>query len=131
LTGSCTVVPVPNALNKTCDDNNICTKDDRCVDGACAGDQDESHNDLVICGAIPPTDPASVNNNTIIILAVAGGAALIGAIAGLAFLLKRIRDKKLLDADTWNPDTFSSVAVSPLYKGSEKSVDNRLYEGSM
>jgi len=83
------------------------------------------------CGALLTTPPSSAANNSIIIFSVAGAAALIGAILGLAFLLKRIRDKKLLDAETWNPDTFNSVGSNPLYKGSSKSVDNRLYEGTM
>jgi len=105
---------------------------DRCINGTCSGDVDQNQaTNNVLCGALPPTTPTSVNNNSIIIFAVAGAAALIGAIIGLAFLIKRIRDKKLLDAETWNPDTFSSVGSNPLYKGSEKSVDNRLYEGSM
>jgi len=66
-----------------------------------------------------------------LIFGLVGAGALIGAIAGIAFLVKKIRDSKLLDPDTWDPDKFSSIGSNPLYKGSEKSVDNRMYEGSM
>jgi hypothetical protein len=117
---------VPDADNQTCNDFNICTTDDRCVNGTCAGDIDEGLVGTDEC--FPP--PASVNNNTIIIFSVAGASALIGAIVGLAFLIKRIRDSKILSPDTWNPDTFSSIGANPLYKGNQKVVDNRLFEGS-
>jgi len=80
---------------------------------------------------LPISPPSSANTSSIAIFAAAGGAALIGAVAGLAFLLKRIRDKKLLDAETWNPDTFSSIGSNPLYKGNSNMVNNQLYEGSM
>lgn len=131
-TGLCTVKPVDNAANVTCDDLNLCTINDRCTNGTCAGDVDpiQAENN-VACGAVIPAPPSSTNNTSIIIFAVAGAAALIGAIAGLAFLIKRVRDNKLLDAETWNPDTFTSVGANPLYSGSEKAVNNRLYEGSM
>lgn len=114
--------------NSTCDDTNVCTKDDRCINGTCIGDIDESLLESPPCGnpplpSVSPADPT----NLVVIFVVTGAAALIGAIAGLAVLLKKIRDSRLLDPDTWNPDTFSSVGANPLYQGSSKVVDNRLY----
>jgi len=111
-----------------CDDTNVCTKDDKCIKGACEGEIDESLLERPPCGnppapSVSPADPT----NIVIIFVVSGAAALIGAIAGLAFLIKKIRDSKLTDPDTWNPDTFSSVGANPLYQGSSKVVDNRMY----
>jgi len=119
--GNCVVNNVPNN-QKTCDDLNICTINDVCVDGECTG--------TLACNGTT-TDLVSstvVKNNSIIIFSVAGAAAVVGAIIGMAFLAKKIRDSKLTDPDTWNPDMFSSVGANPLYKGSAKTVDNRLYE---
>jgi len=126
VTGECLTEPRPNYENITCDDLNICTRNDLCVNGTCIGDVDPNTQDTEQCAPISP----SAVNNTIIIFSVAGAAALIGAIVGLAFLIKRIRDSNILSPDTWNPDTFSSVGANPLYKGNQKIVDNRLFEGS-
>jgi len=76
------------------------------------------------------SSPKAVKNTSIIIFAIIGAAVLIGAIAGLAILIKKIRDSKLLNPDTWNPDTFSSIGSNPLYKGSEKTMDNALYDAN-
>jgi len=130
MTGQCQSFVVDNSLNKTCDDGNICTFQDVCTNGTCAGVNNPALVNATECGFIPIINatPKQVKNTSIIIFAVAGAAALIGAIAGLAFLIKKIRDSKLLNPDTWNPDTFSSLASNPLYKGSEKAMDNALYE---
>jgi hypothetical protein len=126
LTAECVTFDRPNYENITCNDNNVCTRDDKCVNGTCIGDVDPLTIDTEQCS---PASPSAINN-TIIVFSVAGAAALIGAIVGLAFLIKKIRDSKILSPDTWNPDTFSSVGANPLYKGNQKIVDNRLFEGS-
>jgi len=82
-------------------------------------------------GYQPPGEaPAAPNTIPITIITVTVATAAVGAIVGLAFLIKKVRDSRLLDPDTWNPDTFSSVGANPLYKGSVHTVDNRLYEGA-
>jgi hypothetical protein len=125
-TGTCVIENRPNYENITCNDRNVCTKNDLCVNGTCIGSVDQT---LIGTEQCSPVSPSAVNN-TIIIFSVAGAAALIGAIVGIAFLIKKIRDSKILAPDTWNPDTFSSVGANPLYKGNQKIVDNRLFEGS-
>jgi len=115
--------------NSTCDDKNVCTKNDACFNGTCIGEIDDSLLERPPCGnpPVPSVSPADPTN-VVIIFVVAGAAALIGAIAGLAFLIKKIRDSRLTDPDTWNPDTFSSVGANPLYQGSHKVVTNRMYD---
>jgi len=110
----------------TCDDGNLCTTGDSCQNGTCVGTEDESLAEtLTECGASTNND----NKNTMwIILGTAAGLTS-GAAIGAAVLIRRIRKSKLMDPDTWNPDAFSSIGANPLYKGSVKSVDNRLYEG--
>jgi len=47
----------------------------------------------------------------------------------MAFLIKKIRNSKITNPDTWNPELFSSIGANPLYKGNQSVVNNRLYEG--
>jgi len=122
-TGECVLSPID--ANITCNDGNVCTMNDICVNGTCIGETDPTLAQSVECGFVP----SSPVTNSIIIFSVAGAAALIGAIVGMAFLIKKIRDSKLTDPDTWNPEAFNSIGANPLYKGSSKVVDNRLYEG--
>lgn len=122
--GQCIIEPRPDTDNITCDDTYFCTKDDRCTNGTCVGVTDPALAGTIDCGYVPP----GAGSQLAIILSVAGAAALIGAIAGLAFLIKKIRDSKILSPDSWNPDTFSSIGANPLYKGNQKVVDNRLFD---
>jgi len=129
-TGICNIA----ILNGTeCNDRNQCTKDDTCdEDGLCVGTPDPDVANTTACGYVPPVNPPEPGDPTslIIIFALAGAGALVGAIIGLAFLVRKIRNSKLLDPDTWNPDTFSSVGANPLYQSSSRVVDNRLYEAN-
>lgn len=131
-TGSCQTFVVPDSANKTCDDGNICTYQDVCSQGNCKGIENPALVNATQCGFVPliTSSPKAVKNTSIIIFAIIGAAVLIGAIAGLAILIKKIRDSKLLNPDTWNPDTFSSIGSNPLYKGSEKTMDNALYDAN-
>jgi hypothetical protein len=105
---------------------------DTCINGTCRGVIDPSLQFTEQCGFNGTSIPsASVNNTAVIAFSVAGAIAAIGAIVGMAFLIKKIRNSRLTDPDTWSPDTFSSIGANPLYKGSEKIVDNRMYEGSI
>jgi len=122
-TGACVLTSVDAADNISCNDGNGCTKDDRCREqGTCEGDNDDSL--ALIC--FPPP-PDSVQNPAIIAFSIAGAAALIGAIVGIAFLIRKIRNSQLMNPDSWNPDMFSSVGANPLYKGNKNVVDNALY----
>jgi len=111
-----------------CSDGDPCTHQDQCVLGACVGVPDPDKKDFEICGGTPPTDDKTAS--IAYAFAAAGAAALIGLIIGLAFLIKRIKNSKLMDPDTWNPDTFSTIGANPMYKASEMVVDNKLYEAS-
>jgi len=123
-TGMCVLDAVTNSENVTCDDGNICTFNDVCVNGTCGGELDSSLAGSAACGFVP-NNP--VKNPAIIIFSVAGAAALIGAIVGIAFLARKIRNSQLMNPDSWNPDMFSSVGANPLYKGNQNVVDNALY----
>jgi len=91
---------------------------------------DPTKSSLPACGGSSPSgSSATANNNTIIIFAVAGAAAFIGAILGFAFIMRKIRQSKLLDPDTWNPDKIGSVGTNPLYKNLGTTKENLLYEG--
>jgi len=123
-TGMCVTQNIPNDRNVVCNDQQFCTTNDRCVNGTCTGDINSTlAATYEQCGATPPppTDTKSVTDKSYIIFSVAGAGALIGAIVGMAFLIKKIRDSKLMDPDSWNPDSFSSIGANPLYKGSEKN----------
>jgi len=109
---------------------NDCTTNDTCVAGSCKGTSDPIKAALVVCGGSPPAGSSTTTNNTtIIIFALAGAAACIGAIVGGAFLLKKVRQAKLMDPDTWNPDKIGSVGTNPLYKNLGTTKENLLYEG--
>jgi len=123
-TGDCLIID----LDRRCDDDNICTTNDHCINGSCIGESTNETRSLVACGAIPPEQSEDVGGTSLIVFTVAGAAALIAAIAGIAFLIKKIRDSKLLNPDTWDPDKFTSIDVNPLYSGLENVVDNPLAE---
>jgi len=121
----------PDYTNSSCNDNNQCTDGDICHLGVCAGVSTETTRKLPACGFVQ--SPVQEANPTvpITVITVTVAAALIGAIIGAVFLIKKIRQSKLMDPDTWNPDVFSSVGANPLYKGSVHTVDNRLYEAQL
>jgi len=118
--------------NSPCNDNNTCTFGDSCYQGQCRGNITRESSQIPGCpGYQPPAEiPPTSATVPITIITVTAAAAAVGAIVGLAFLIKKVRESRLLDPDTWNPDTFSSVGANPLYKGSVRTVDNRLYEGA-
>jgi hypothetical protein len=128
-TAQCDVSNLPE--DTPCNDANQCTTNDRCIDGQCIGDLDEQLAQTIECGYVPSI-PSFENDptNIIIIFVLSGAGALVGAIVGLAFLVKKVRDSRLMDPDTWNPDAFSSVGANPLYQSSSRVVDNRLYENN-
>lgn len=113
--------------NIPCDDLNLCTTNDTCLNGTCSGVPDPATLDLVECGADGSSD-GDVGQTSLIIFTVAGAAAIISALVGGAFLIKKIRNSRLLDPDTWNPDTFNSVEINPTYKGLEKAFVNPLHD---
>eukprot|EP01114_Cavostelium_apophysatum_P007181 TRINITY_DN18_c0_g1_i7.p1 TRINITY_DN18_c0_g1~~TRINITY_DN18_c0_g1_i7.p1 ORF type:complete len:836 (-),score=207.16 TRINITY_DN18_c0_g1_i7:132-2639(-) len=113
-----------NDLNGlVCDDRNACTLNDTCTNGMCSGIRDEDSENTV-CNPVTPA------NTTALVFGLVGAGAALFAIAGIAYLIKKIRASKLLDPETWDPSKFSSVGSNPLYKGSEMTVDNRMYEGT-
>jgi len=115
--------------NITCDDGNICTINDVCVNGTCSGVKNVNLQNSANCSAAA-LSPKAVTTTATIAFTVVGSAAAVAAIVGVAFLVKKVRDSKLLNPESWNPDMFSNVAANPLYKGSSTNVDNRLYEGT-
>jgi len=125
--GTCITLSYKDADKVNCSDNNICTTGDVCVGGNCAGTIDPTLIHTAQCGTVPPS---SVQNQTTIAFAIAGAVAAIGAIIGVAFLIKKVRNSRIDDPDTWSPDTFHSIGSNPLYKGSESVVTNRMYEGA-
>jgi len=84
---------------------------------------------LPACGFVAPPVQTTSSSVPVTIITVTLAAGLVAAIVAGAFLIRKVRNSRLLDPDTWNPDTFSSVGANPLYKGSVKTVDNMLYEG--
>jgi len=110
-----------------CDDLNLCTTNDTCINGTCSGVRDPTTIDLEECGA-DNSSGNDVGQTSLIIFTVAGAAAIISALIGGAFLIKKIRDSRLLDPETWNPDTFNSVEINPTYKGLEKAFVNPLHD---
>jgi hypothetical protein len=105
----------------------LCTTNDTCYNGTCSGVPNPATIDLVECGA-DKSSGGDVGQTSLIIFTVAGAAAIISALVGGAFLIKKIRDSRLLDPETWNPDTFNSVEINPTYKGLEKAFVNPLHD---
>jgi len=130
--GLCGSSNVPNVQNLTCDDGSICTTSDRCIDGECTGVKDPTTANATACcpTCSPAASASSVHTKTTAIFSAIGAAALLGAIAGAVFLVKKIRDSKITNPDTWDPDKFVAIGGNPLYKGSDKVVNNALYVGN-
>jgi len=120
--------PIRFGNETTCNDNDNCTVNDRCVAGECTGERTEETEMLPECGYVPPPPETEAADNALIIFAAAGGAALVGAIIGSALVIKKIQRSRLLDPETWNPDMFSSVGTNPLFQASQKMVENPLAE---
>jgi len=128
--GNCYIVAIPDYVNQTCDDSNICTMNDVCYNGTCRGDKDPSLANLTLCGFIAPPPKKTFPTTAVAVAVAISGVTLIGAVAGLAALIKKVKAAQLLNPTTWNPDSFTSVGSNPLYQGSAKTVDNQLYEGA-
>jgi len=114
--------------NSTCDDQNICTYEDHCTDGSCSGVPNPAYSATQECGGVSSQNNDNSSSTSLVIFTVAGAAALIGAIIGGAFLFRKIRNSRLTDPDTWNPQAFHSLSSNPLYQGTESSVNNPFYE---